>query len=130
MSRPAALVHDLLFDPSGFKLVLQQPNRAEFGVAAEDGAHDFRLAFGDDEPAVLHPIPERRYPAHPHPLLLRGGDFVADALSDDLTLELRKGQQNVQGQAAHRSRRVELLRDRNKGRTSGIKDLDDLGKKR
>src|SRR5204863_8447966 len=39
----------LAFDPSGFKLVLQQPNRTEFGVAAEDGVHDFRLAFGDDE---------------------------------------------------------------------------------
>src|SRR5712672_2952339 len=74
------------------------------------------------------PITERRYPAHPHPLLLRGGDLVADALADDLTLELRKGQQNVQGQASHRGRRVELLRDRNKGRTSGIEDLDDLGK--
>src|SRR6516225_8784323 len=44
-------------------------------------------------------------------LLLRGGDLVADALADDLTLELRKGQQHVQGQATHRRRRVELLRD-------------------
>jgi hypothetical protein len=77
------------------KLVLQQPNRAEFGVAAEDGAHDFRLALDNDELAILRPIPERRYPAHPHPLLLRGGDLVADALADDLTLELREGQQNV-----------------------------------
>src|SRR5271156_1574182 len=34
----------LAFDPSGFNLVLQQPNRAEFGEAPEEGAHDFRLA--------------------------------------------------------------------------------------
>ena len=70
-------------------------------------------ALDSDELALLHPIPERRYPAHPHPLLLVGGDLVANALADDLTLELRKRQQNVQGQAAHRGCRVELLRDRN-----------------
>src|SRR6516162_7272112 len=72
--------------------------------------------------------PKRRHPAHPHPLLLRGGDLVADALADDLTLELRKGQQNIEGQATHRRRRVELLRDRDKGGVSRIEDLDDLGK--
>jgi hypothetical protein len=44
------------------------------------------------------------------------------------SLELRKGQQNVEGQTPHRRRRVELLRDRNKGRASRIEDLDDLGK--
>ena len=49
-------------------------------------------------------------------------------LADDLALELRKGQQNVQGQTPHRGRRVELLRDRNKGCPSRIEDLDDLGK--
>src|SRR6266851_2911473 len=57
---------------------------------------------------------KRRHAAHPHPFLLRGGDLVADALADDLALELREGQQNVEGQAPHRGRRVELLRDRNK----------------
>jgi len=36
---------------------------------------------------------------------------VANALADDLALELRKGQQNVEGQAPHRRRRVELLCD-------------------
>ena len=39
-----------------------------------------------------------------------------------------EGQQNVQGQTSHRRCRVELLRDRNKGRTSRIEDLDDLDK--
>jgi hypothetical protein len=62
---PRSACPRLAFDPSGFKLVLQQPNRAEFGVAAEGGAHEFRLAVDNDELAVLHPIPERRYPAHP-----------------------------------------------------------------
>jgi tetratricopeptide (TPR) repeat protein len=78
--------------------------------------------------AVLDPIPERWHPAHPHPLLFRGGNLVADALADDLALELRKGQQNIEGQAPHRGRGIELLRHRNKRRASRIEDLDDLGK--
>ena len=78
--------------------------------------------------SFLHSIPERRHPAHPHPLLLRGGDLVADALADDLALELRKGQQNIEGQAPHRGRCVELLGHRNKRRAPRVEDLDDLGK--
>src|SRR5215469_8211170 len=111
--RPEALVHALAVDPAGIELILQQPHRAEFGIAAEDRANGFRLAVDDDKLAVLYPIPERRHPAHPHALLLRRGDLVADALADDLALELREGQQHVEAQAPHRGRRVELLRDRN-----------------
>src|ERR1700752_3302729 len=94
----------LAFPAVGFELRLQQPNRAEFGMAAKDRAHDFRLAVDDDELAVLHSIPKRRYPAHPHPLLFRGGDLVADALADDLALELGEGQQDIERQAPHRGR--------------------------
>src|SRR6202011_5347594 len=68
-----------------------------------------------------------RHATHPHALLLRGGDLVADALSCDLALELGEGQQNVQGQATHRGRRVELLRHRHEGDALRIEDLDDLG---
>src|SRR5271165_1058494 len=87
----------LALDAPGLQLVLQQPDRAEFGIAAKNEAHDFRLAADDDELAVVRLVTERRHPAHPHPLLLRGGDLVADALADDLALELRKGQQNIEG---------------------------------
>src|ERR1700726_3760207 len=45
----------LALDAPGLQLVLQQPDRAEFGIAAKNKAHDFRLAFDDDELAVLHP---------------------------------------------------------------------------
>jgi hypothetical protein len=38
-----------------------------------------------------HPVILTR-PAHPHALLLRGGDLVADAFTGDLALELGKGQ--------------------------------------
>src|SRR5438477_5410888 len=118
----------LAFNAVSVELLLQQPDRAEFGITAEDRPHDLRLAVDDEEFAVLYPIPERWHTAHPHPLSFRGSDLVADALADDLALELRKGQQHIEGQAPHRCRRVELLRHRNEGGASLIEDLDDLGK--
>src|SRR5580704_676915 len=118
----------LTFDPARFQLVLQQSDRAEFGIAAENQPNGIGLAVDHDELVILHSIPERRHATHPHPLLLRGGDLVANALADYLALELREGQQNVEGQAPHRGRRVELLRHRYEGRALGIEDLDDLGK--
>jgi hypothetical protein len=66
-------------------------------AGTEDQSIGIRLAVDHDELVVPHSIPERRHAAHPHPLLLRGGDLVADALANDLALELREGQQNVEG---------------------------------
>ena len=66
--RPEALVRSLLWMLRGFQLVLQPPDRAEFGIASKNEAHDFRFAVDDDELAVLRPVTERRHPAHPHPL--------------------------------------------------------------
>src|SRR6266404_8686286 len=57
----------LALDAVGVQLVLQQPDRAEFGIAAKDEAHGLRLAFDDDELAVLRPITDWRHAAHPHP---------------------------------------------------------------
>src|SRR3984893_3365386 len=118
----------LTFDPARFELRLQQADRTEFGIAAENQANGIRLAIDHDKLVVLRSRPERRYAPHPHPLLFRGGDLVADALADDLALELRERQQNIEGRAPHRGRRVELLRDRHKGRSPRIEDLDNLGK--
>src|SRR4029077_18669512 len=36
-------------DAAGGELVLQQPDRAEFGIAAKNESHGFRLAVDDDE---------------------------------------------------------------------------------
>src|SRR5712671_3084994 len=88
----------LALDPPSFELVLQQPNRAEFGITAKNNANDLRLTLDHHKLTVLRAIAERRDAAHPHSLSLRGGNLVADALADDLALELRKGQQNVEGQ--------------------------------
>ena len=84
--------------------------------------------LNDDQLAVLDRVAERRHTAHPHPLLLRSGDLVADAFAGHLALELGKGQQHVERQAAHRGRRVELLCHRHEGDALGIEDFDDLGK--
>jgi len=62
----------LALDALRFKLRLQQPHRAEFGITAKDRAHDLRFAVDDAEPVVLGVIPKRRHATHPHPLLFRG----------------------------------------------------------
>src|SRR5882762_6207496 len=108
------------------ELLLQQSHRAERGIAAEDVLDGFGFARDDDQLMVSAPVTEGRHPTHPHAFLLRGGDLVADALSGDLALELGEGEQNVQGQATHRGRRVELLRHRHEGAAFRIEDLDNL----
>ena len=57
MRRPEALVHDLLLIPRASTSSFNNRHRTEFGIAAEDSTHDFRLAIDDDEPPVAHPIP-------------------------------------------------------------------------
>ena len=54
-------------------------------------------------------VAERRHAADPLALLARGRQLVARPLGDDLPLELREGQQDVQGEPAHARGRVELL---------------------
>jgi hypothetical protein len=66
--------------------------------------------------------------AHPHAFPLRGGDLVANALAGDLSLELREGQQHIEGQAAHAGRGVECLRHRHERNPMRIEELNKLGK--
>ncbi len=93
----------------------------------EDHSDGLRFGVVDDELAVLDVVAERRPAAHPHALLAGGGELVADALADHLPLELREGEQDVQGQPAHGRRRVERLRDGDEGDAVAIEDLDELG---
>ena len=64
----------------------------------------------------------------PHTLLLRGGHFVPNSLSGQFPFALGEGEQDIQGQSAHRGGGVELLGDRHEADVMGIKHLDDLGK--
>src|SRR3990170_2932068 len=77
------------------QLRLQMPHTAKLQVQPEDLANQCGLRLVDDESALVRPVADRRRAAHPHALLLGGGDLVADALARDLALELGEGQQYV-----------------------------------
>src|SRR5437773_2661721 len=116
-SEPEAI--DLLFDPA---------HAAELAIKREDMAHGLGLSGIDDQRALARVIAQRHIAAHPHALLLRGGDLVADPFAGDLTLELRKGQQHIERQPPHRACGVELLGYRDERHTLGVEDLDQPGK--
>jgi hypothetical protein len=79
---------------------------------------------------VFDVVAERGLTAHPNALLLGGRDLVADALAGDLAFELDKRQEDVERQAPHRRRGVELLGDRHKRNGMPVEDVDDLGEVR
>lgn len=80
-------------------------------VSPEDAPHGLGL-FGDDhQAAVGDPVAEGDASAHPHSLLLRGRELVADALGDDLALVLREGDENVDHHAPGAGGRVDVLGD-------------------
>jgi hypothetical protein len=54
------------------------------------------------------------------PIFFEAANLIAEALADDLALELCKREQDIEGRASHRRRRVELLRHREKGRVPRI----------
>ena len=57
------------------------------------------------------------------PLLAGSHHLVAGALGDDLPLELREGEQDVQGQLAHGAGGVQLLGHRHEAHAVAIEDL-------
>src|SRR4051812_42102375 len=61
------------------QLIDQARHRAELPVPDEDEPHGLGLDLVDDELAALHPITERHDAAHPHALLLGGGNLVPDS---------------------------------------------------
>src|SRR5260370_37047283 len=54
-------------DAVGFELRLQQPHRADCGVALEDVTHRLRLAAEGDALSLAATAAKRRRPAPPHP---------------------------------------------------------------
>src|ERR1700730_15251453 len=73
----------LAADAVSFELLLQQTHRAQSGVAPEDMADGLSLALDHDQLVIAGSVAERWHAAHPHPLLLRRGNLVADALAGD-----------------------------------------------
>src|SRR5258706_6826011 len=76
--------------PETVGLLLDPAHAAELTIESEDAAHGLSLGRVDDERALAGVVAERHIAAHPHALLLRGGDLVADAFTGDLPLELGK----------------------------------------
>ena len=74
----------------------------------------------DSDLSVFGVVAERGHAAYPKSLALGGGDLVPDALRGNLSLELGKGQQNIEREPPHRCRRVELLGDRNERHTVAV----------
>src|SRR5712691_8795382 len=85
-------------EPEAVGLFLDPAHAAELTIKDEYTAYRLRLGMVDNERALARVVAERRVTAHPHALLLRGGDLVADPFAGDLPLELGKGQQHIEGQ--------------------------------
>src|SRR6202023_1165462 len=107
---------------------LDPAHAAELTIKSEDAAYDLGLGRVDNERAFARVVAERHIAAHPHALLLRGGDLVTDPFTGDLPLELGKGQQHIEGQPPHRARGVELLGHRHERHALSVEDLDQPGK--
>src|SRR5271166_5494174 len=83
-------------EPEAVSLLLDPAHAAELPIKREDMAHGLGLGGIDDKRALARVIAQRHIAAHPHTLLLRGGDLVADPFAGDLALELGKRQQDVE----------------------------------
>src|ERR1700730_16574751 len=81
----------LCAEPEAVGLLLDPAHAAELTIKGEDATHGLRLGRVDDKRALARVVAERHNTAHPHPLLLRGGDLVADPFAGDLALDLGNG---------------------------------------
>src|ERR1700676_4281843 len=104
---------DFRSDAAAIQIFHQEPDGPEFQIAAEDSHYLLCLRLIDLEAAINHVVAKWDQTTHPHSLLLGSGDLVPDPFAGHLALELGEGQQDVERQASHRCRRVELLRDSN-----------------
>src|SRR6266436_6517213 len=115
-------------EPEAVGLLLDPAHAAELTIKSEDAANSLRLGRVDNERALARVIAEWHVAAHPHALLLRGANLVADPFAGDLALELSKGQQHIEGQPPHRARGIELLGHRDERHFLCVEDLDQPGK--
>src|SRR5437868_9974706 len=111
----------------------QEPARMNFllcgcytrtsGTDREDLSHPFGFCRVDHQTSALwiDIIAEDWDASHPLPFSPRRRHLVTRSLADDLALELRKRQQDVQREPAQGSAGIELLRDRYKAHAALLK---------
>ena len=86
-------------DVTFFEISNQGIDAAEFEIALEDQPDLFSIMFYNGDLAVLHVVAEGEGTTDPESLALGRCDLVPDPLGCDLSLELNKGQQDVERQA-------------------------------
>ena len=131
-ARKAAFRLPLFVQPTTLVDVLDDREQGpEFLVEREDTSDPDRFFGIDDQLGAcagsIDIVAKDRDTTGPFPFSALGSDFVADPLADDLSLELGKGQQDIQRQPAHRVGRVELLGYRDEGNTVFIERFHDPG---
>src|ERR1700733_9143221 len=99
-------------DPSLAQIGHEQVETAKLGVTAKDCLDPVSLGLVDGDPSILGIVTEWGHATDPQPLTFRRRNLIPDALGGDLTLELGKRQQYVQGQPTHRCGGIKLLSDR------------------
>src|ERR1035437_6183076 len=95
----------------------------------KDGPHAFGLFLIHHQPSSTwaYVIAQHRTSAHPLPLPPGRRHLVARTLADQLPLELRKGEQNVERQTSQRCAGIELLRDGNEAHLVLLEDAEHAG---
>src|SRR4051812_20102868 len=80
----------------------------------------------DDQFAVSDFVSQGSPAAHPLPALARGGNLIADTLTDQLALELRERHKDVQRHPTHRVLGVEGLSHGDERDTMAFEQLDEI----
>jgi hypothetical protein len=122
VQRPAGLAGSALGPEAGHRL----DARPGLGEDLEHAADAWGLLLVHDQLARHDVVAERHLAPHPHAAGAGGCEFVADSLANDLPLELRKAEQNVERQPSHAGGRVEALRHGHEGHAMRVHHLDQL----
>ena len=103
--------------PSRMEAVSEADEGGRFQVAGKDFLDELGLLRNHIKLPLLtldwKPVAKGRLSRNPHAFLSRSGQLVADSLPGDVPLELREGEEHVEGESPHGVRGVELLGHRN-----------------
>ena len=81
---------NLTSDLLAIQMDCQFGNASNLQVSGEDLADDLGFFGTWNQLSSFQIVTERHPSSHPHPFLLRGGDFVSNPLSRNLSFELRE----------------------------------------